>query len=113
MARTTPLPNGSVTARCLVCDRPLPPGRSRTTCSDSCRQTLWRRRQQKPQPTPPPLPANQLANRTPHTAYECPLGQTRLLANSSGTTAIPSCAVPALAACAPAAMCPSPTKSLP
>jgi len=71
-----PSRNGYVTARCPVCDGPLPAGRARTTCSDRCRQALWRRRHQ-PLLTPPPLAARQ--PRKPHTIYECPQCGTRLL----------------------------------
>jgi hypothetical protein len=42
----SPLGNGSVTGRCVVCDDPVPAGRPRVTCSDACRQALWRRRHQ-------------------------------------------------------------------
>lgn len=60
--------NGSVTERCSVCDQPLPAGRRRTTCSDACRQKLWRHRHQ-PDTTPPTAPAGRA--RKPHTVYEC------------------------------------------
>jgi hypothetical protein len=68
--------NVSVTATCLVCDRPLPAGRKRTTCSDACRQALWRKRNQ-PESTPPALPAAE--PRKAHTVYECPDCDARLL----------------------------------
>ena len=64
-----PSRNGSVTPQaCLVCGGPLPVGRPRTTCSDPCRQALWRRRHQAPvarADLPPRQP------RKPHTVYEC------------------------------------------
>jgi hypothetical protein len=63
-----PSGNGSVTARCCVCDKPLPPGRPRVTCSDACRQALWRRRHQ-PEITPPQPPARRA--RKAATVYEC------------------------------------------
>lgn len=68
--------NGTITPACLVCDGQLPPGRSRVTCSDACRQALWRRRHQ-PEVTPPTLPPGQ--PRKPHTVYECADCGTRLL----------------------------------
>jgi len=71
-----PSRNDSVTAPCAVCGGPLPPGRARRTCSDACRQALWRRRHQ-PTLTPPALPVN--SPRKPHTIYECPDCGTRLL----------------------------------
>ena len=71
-----PSRNGTVTDPCLVCGNPLPPGRPRTTCSNGCRQTLWRRRHQPPVLTPQ-LPAGQ--PRKPRTVYECPQCETRLL----------------------------------
>ena len=64
----TPSHNGSVTAVCLSCGGPLPPGRPRTTCSDACRQTVWRRRHQPPA-TVPTLPASK--PHKPHTVYHC------------------------------------------
>lgn len=72
-----PSRNGYVTATCPVCQHPLPTGRARTTCSDACRQALWRRRHQLPTLTPPALPAKQ--PRKAHTVYECPNCETRLL----------------------------------
>jgi hypothetical protein len=74
---TMPSRNGSVTARCLACGDPLPAGRNRTTCSDSCRQAMWRRRHQPPVLTPPPLPP--AVPRKPHTVYECPACDHRAL----------------------------------
>ena len=71
-----PSRNGSVTAACAVCGGSLPAGRARRTCSDSCRQALWRRRHHSSS-TPPPLPAGQ--PRKPHTVYECPDCGVRLL----------------------------------
>jgi len=66
----SPSRNGSVTASCLVCGGPLPVGRPRTTCSDGCRQALWRRRHQpstlRPGPPPPGRPKKE------GTVYECP-----------------------------------------
>ena len=71
-----PSRNGSVTARCVVCDGRLPAGRKRTTCSDSCRQAAWRRRHQ-PEWTPPALPPAR--PRKPVTVYESDACGTRLL----------------------------------
>ena len=62
-----PSRNDSVTDRCGVCEGPLPPGRQRATCSDACRQALYRRRHQPE--TAPPLPARR--PRKAHTVYEC------------------------------------------
>ena len=64
-----PSRNDTVTATCQVCATALPEGRARITCSDACRQALWRRRHQ-PDLTPPPLPAAR--PRRPVTVYECP-----------------------------------------
>jgi predicted nucleic acid-binding Zn ribbon protein len=69
--------NGSVTDRCAVCDDPMPLGRPRMTCSDACRQALWRRRHQPPPPSAPQLPASR--PRKPGTVYECPACDIRLL----------------------------------
>lgn len=73
-----PSRNGSVTANtCLICEQMLPTGRARTTCSDACRQTLWRRRHQSaPAPTSAP-PVGAL--RRPVTVYECANCGTRQL----------------------------------
>ena len=71
-----PSRNGSVTAACSVCGGPLPAGRPRTTCSDSCRQKAWRLRHQ-PQPPAPPLLTPR--PRKDHTVYECPECETRLV----------------------------------
>lgn len=73
-----PSRNGSVTANvCLICEQAMPTGRARTTCSDACRQTLWRRRHQPaPAPTSAP-PAG--APRRPVTVYECANCGTRQL----------------------------------
>ena len=73
----TPSHNDSVTDSCAVCDRPLPPGRPRTTCSDRCRQTAWRRRHQPAVPAVEPLPAARSAKA--NTVYECPACDTRYL----------------------------------
>lgn len=63
-----PSRNGSVTDSCNICGKPLPPGRPRSTCSDACRQALWRRRHQ-PDMAPPAVPSN--LPRKPRTVYEC------------------------------------------
>ena len=78
----TPSRNVSVTATCLVCGGSLPPGRARTTCSDACRQTLWRRRNQ-PTRTTPDLPASK--PRKAHTVYQCDNCDTRTLGNQRCT----------------------------
>ncbi len=72
-----PSRNGSVTDRCLACGGPLPAGRPRRTCSDACRQAVWRRRHQPARAAAQALPA---AQRTKdRTVYECPACGTRLL----------------------------------
>jgi len=73
-----PLRNGYVTAgTCQICDQPLPTGRARATCSDACRQALWRRRHQ---PTIHPTAAPPTgALRRPITVYECATCGTRQL----------------------------------
>ena len=72
------LRNGSVTAACGVCGRPLPAGRPRRWCSDGCRQAAWRRRHARlDDQLPPPLPAR-VARKT-RTVYECLECGTRLL----------------------------------
>jgi hypothetical protein len=72
-----PSHNGSVTDRCLVCGGSLPPGRPRTTCSDRCRQTAWRRRHQSSSLPVKNLPtARRIKD---HTVYQCPACDTRLL----------------------------------
>lgn len=68
--------NDTVTAACAACAGPLPTGRTRTTCSDACRQALWRRRHQTPL-TQPTVPAGQ--PRRPHTIYACEDCGTRTL----------------------------------
>jgi hypothetical protein len=72
----TPSRNGSLTDGCVVCGAALPAGRARSTCSDRCRQALWRRRHQ-PRPEAPALPAGR--PRKQRTVYECPHCETRLL----------------------------------
>ncbi len=66
-----PSSNGSVTDGCLTCGGTLPPGRPRTTCSDGCRQALWRRRHQPPPPRPEPPPPGR--SKKDGTVYECPV----------------------------------------
>jgi hypothetical protein len=62
--------NGSVTAPCLVCGGPLPPGRQdRTTCTDRCRQEAFRRRRQGAGEPEVPLPPK--GARRAVTVYEC------------------------------------------
>jgi len=72
----SPSRNGTVTARCAACDRPLPAGRTRQWCSDACRQAGWRRRHSPPSP-PVDLPA--AAPRRAGTVYQYPECDTRLL----------------------------------
>ena len=72
----TPSRNGTVTATCPACGGPLPPGRARTTCSDACRQAIWRQRHQR-LPTVAALPARE--PRKPHTVYHCDRCDTRAL----------------------------------
>lgn len=73
-----PIPsrNDPVTPACSICGGLLPAGRLRITCSDACRQAAWRRRHQPPV-SPPALPPAQ--PRKPHTVYQCPNCDTRLL----------------------------------
>jgi hypothetical protein len=68
--------NSYLTPPCLVCGQPVPAGRSRTTCSDACRQAAWRRRHQ-PHAAPPDLP--RAVPKKPSTVYECPECGGRLL----------------------------------
>ena len=70
-----PSRNVSVTAHCEVCHVPLPTGRARATCSDACRQKLWRRRHHpNSRPAvPEPRPSK------PTTVYACPTCDTRQL----------------------------------
>jgi len=79
---TTPLRNGTVTAPpqpcCPVCNATLSPGRSKRYCSDRCRQTGWRRRNQAGQPPEPPPPPEPRSRRT-NTIYECPVCDGRYL----------------------------------
>ncbi len=63
-----PSRNVSVTDSCRIRQGPLPAGRPRTTCSDACRQALWRRRHQ-PNLTAPAPPAH--APGKASTVYEC------------------------------------------
>jgi endogenous inhibitor of DNA gyrase (YacG/DUF329 family) len=73
-----PSRNGNVTAAaCPICDGPMPAGRARPTCSDACRQTLWRRRHQ-PAPTQVSAPPVGVPRR-PVTVYECASCGTRQL----------------------------------
>lgn len=69
--------NGYVTPPCLVCGQPVPTGRTRTTCSDACRQAAWRRRHQPHAAAPPELPRS--VPKKPSTVYECPECGERLL----------------------------------
>ncbi len=74
---TNPSRNGSVTdSWCVVCAGPLPAGRPRNTCSDRCRQTLWRRRHQAAA-TAPEVPDARPAKAG--TVYECPACEVRAL----------------------------------
>ena len=71
------LRNGNVTAReCAACHGPLPAGRARQWCSDACRQSAYRARH-TPTVTAPTMPAK--TPRRPHTIYQCPNCETRLL----------------------------------
>jgi hypothetical protein len=74
----TPSSNRTVTAGCLACGGPLPPSRARSTCSDACRQALWRRRH--PPAATPALPAPPAgASRRARTVYQCDNCDTRAL----------------------------------
>ncbi len=64
-----PSRNVSVTDSCCICGGPLPAGRPRSTCSDTCRQALWRRRHQPAALRAPAPPAR--TPRKAHTVYEC------------------------------------------
>lgn len=81
-----PSRNANVTAReCAVCAGPLPAaGRTRRWCSNACRQAAFRARHSQPV-SPPALPAK--TARRPHTIYQCPDCETRLL----GTQQCPDC----------------------
>ena len=69
--------NANVTAReCAACHGPLPAGRARQWCSDACRQSAYRTRHTSTV-TAPTMPAN--TPRRPHTIYQCPNCETRLL----------------------------------
>ena len=72
-----PSRNGSVTPSCLACGGPLPAGRPRATCSDRCRQALWRRRHQSPPALADLPPAG--VSRKHATVYECPECEARLV----------------------------------
>ena len=76
----TPSRNGYVTPipppRCLACDQTMPTGRARRYCSDRCRQTGWRRRNQADKPATP-LPER--GSRRTNTVYECPECESRYL----------------------------------
>jgi len=72
----TPSRNVSVTDSCSICGGPLPMGRPRKTCSDGCRQALWRQRHQstvKDHELPVTRPSKA------RTVYECPACDLRLL----------------------------------
>jgi len=72
-----PSRNGFVTAICVVCDGPLPAGRPRTTCSDRCRQALWRQRHRAAPELATLVPARR--SRKDGTVYECPTCEARLV----------------------------------
>lgn len=72
----TPLRNVSVTDSCLVRGGPLPIGRPRKTCGDSCRQALWRKRHQSTNNPHEPVVTKPSKTRT---VYECPVCDLRLL----------------------------------
>ena len=72
----SPSRNATVTAGCGICGGPLPPGRTRTWCSDACRQAAWRRRHAS---TPTPLEVPPARSRRAGTVYECPDCDTRVL----------------------------------
>jgi hypothetical protein len=74
---STPSRNGSVTAGCLACGGTPRAGRPRTTCSDRCRQALFRRHHEVPSPLPAPPPPGR--SRKQGTVYECPECETRLV----------------------------------
>ena len=61
---------------CAACRGPLPAGRARQWCSDACRQGAYRNRH-TPTVTAPTIPAK--TPRRPHTIYQCPNCETRLL----------------------------------
>lgn len=72
----TPLRNVSVTDSCPVCGEPLPLGRPRKTCSDGCRQALWRKRNHST------IEHSEVSVTQPgkvRTVYECPACDIRLL----------------------------------
>ena len=63
--------NDTATTTCGQCGTPITPVGRQQWCSNTCRQTAWRRRRA----TPPPLP---LPAKT-DTIYECPQCETRYL----------------------------------
>ena len=69
--------NANVTKReCAACHAPIPAGRARQWCSDACRQGAYRARH-TPAVAAPTIPAK--TPRRPHTVYQCPNCETRLL----------------------------------
>lgn len=69
--------NANVTERqCAACHGPLPAGPARQWCSDACRQAAYRARY-TPTVATPAMPTK--TPRRPHTIYQCPNCETRLL----------------------------------
>jgi len=60
---------------CPVCAALFTPIRRQTYCTNSCRQTAWRRRQA----STPPVEVPAFQPRSAHTIYQCPECDTRYL----------------------------------
>ena len=70
VANVTSVANDNATTICGQCGQRFTPLGRQTWCSDTCRQTAWRRRRQAPRPV---LPAKT------DTIYQCPQCETRYL----------------------------------
>lgn len=84
-----PSRNGYVTANtCLICDRAMPTGRARTTCSDACRQHSGGDGTNPNLPRPAPRQAVRRGVRSRST--NAPAAAPDNSATSTATTATPS-----------------------
>lgn len=78
MAADIPLRNDTVTTMtCPVCGRTFERNGRRRHCSDSCRQTAWRRRHTLTIDTPVALPPK--GDRRAVTVYQCPTCEARTI----------------------------------